>query len=65
MAKQDKVDAQIQNKGKKTTLGESVNLIEQKEQEEQQAIKNMHESIKYSIDTAINLNSKYFVIKYI
>lgn len=56
MAKQDKVDAQIQNKGKKTTLGESVNLIEQKEQEEQQAIKNMHESIKYSIDTAINLN---------
>lgn len=55
MAKKDKVESQIQ-KSKKTSLGEPINLIEQKAKDEQQAIKDMHESIKYSIDTAINLN---------
>lgn len=57
MAKQDKVDAQIKNKDKKTSLGESISMLEKKAKEEQQAIKDMHENIKFNIDTAINLNS--------
>lgn len=57
MAKQDKVAAQIKNKDKKTSYGESISMIEQKEKEKLQAIKNMKENIKFTIDTAINLNS--------
>ncbi|KAL6440558.1 hypothetical protein ACFW04_003217 [Cataglyphis niger] len=56
MAKQDKVAGQIQNKDKKTTVGESISDLEQKAKETKQAIKDMHENIKFSIDTAINLN---------
>lgn len=58
MAKQDKVAGQIQNKDKKTTFGESISDIDRKEKEKKQAIKDMQENIKFSIDTAINLNSK-------
>lgn len=58
MAKQDKVSGQIQNKDKKTTFGESISDLERKAKETKQAIKDMHENIKFSIDTAINLNSK-------
>lgn len=56
MAKQDKIAAQIKNKDKKTSYGESISMIEQKKKEELQAIKNMKENIKFTIDTAINLN---------
>ncbi|GAB1867689.1 HMG box domain-containing protein [Camponotus japonicus] len=56
MAKQDKVAAQIKSKDKKTSYGESISMIEQREKEKLQAIKNMKENIKFTIDTAINLN---------
>ncbi|XP_072753692.1 protein maelstrom 2-like [Anoplolepis gracilipes] len=56
MAKQDKVTAQIKNQDKKTTFGESISMLEQKEKEKQQAIIKMNENIKFSVDTAINLN---------
>lgn len=32
-------------------------MLEKKAKEDQQAIKDMHENIKFNIDTAINLNS--------
>lgn len=57
MAKQDKVAAQIKSKDKKTSYGESISMIEQKEKEKFQAIRNMKENIKFTVDTAINLNS--------
>ncbi|XP_029669657.1 protein maelstrom 2 isoform X1 [Formica exsecta] len=56
MAKQDKVAGQIQNKDKKTTFGELISDIDRKEKEKKQAFKDMQENIKFSIDTAINLN---------
>lgn len=56
MAKNDKVSSQITNKDKKTSLGESISMIEQKERELQMFIKNMQENIKVIIDSAVNLN---------
>lgn len=56
MAKQDKISSQITNQDKKTSLGESITMIEQKEKEAQMFIKNMQENIKMIIDSAVNLN---------
>lgn len=56
MAKKDKVTSQIANKDKKTTLGESIRMLEQKEREAEMFIKNMQENIKVIIDSAVNLN---------
>jgi len=58
MAKNDKISSQITNKDKKTSLGESISMIEQKERELQMFIKNMQENIKVIIDSAVNLNCK-------
>lgn len=58
MAKQDKITAQLKDQDKKTSLGESISMLEQREKEERQAEKDMHESIKFTVDTAVNLNSK-------
>lgn len=56
MAKKDKISSQIANKDKKTSRGESISMIEQKEKEAQMFIQNMQENIKMIIDSAINLN---------
>jgi len=61
MAKRDKISSQISNKDKKTTLGESLSMLEQKEKEAKMFIKNMQENIKVIIDSAINLNSTYVI----
>lgn len=64
MAKQDKVLSQITNKDKRTTLGESISILEQKEKEALLFIKNMQENIKVIIDSAVNLNCMYYIIYY-
>ncbi|XP_077264402.1 protein maelstrom 2-like isoform X1 [Temnothorax americanus] len=56
MAKQDKVSSQIGGKDKKTSLGESISALEQKEKEALMFIKNMQENIKVIINSAVNLN---------
>ncbi|KYQ54342.1 Protein maelstrom 2 [Trachymyrmex zeteki] len=56
MAKNDKVASQISAKDKKTSLGESLIMLQQKEQEALMFLKNMQENIKVIIDTAVNLN---------
>jgi len=61
MAKKDKISSQISNKDKKTTLGESLSMLEQKEKEAKIFIKNMQENIKVIIDSAVNLNCTYVI----
>lgn len=56
MAKKDKISSQISGKDKKTSLGESISMIEQKEKEAQMFLKNMQENIKMIIDSAVHLN---------
>ncbi|KYN07019.1 Protein maelstrom 2 [Cyphomyrmex costatus] len=56
MAKNDKIVSQVSVKDKKTTLGESLNMLKQKEKEAEMFIKNMQENIKVIIDSAVNLN---------
>ncbi|KAL0117933.1 hypothetical protein PUN28_008960 [Cardiocondyla obscurior] len=56
MAKRDKVTAQMSNMDKKTTYGESIALLKQKEKEAEMFKKNMHEKIKFLIGSAVNLN---------
>ncbi|XP_018053338.1 PREDICTED: protein maelstrom 2 [Atta colombica] len=56
MAKNDKIASQISDKDKKTTFGESLIMLQQKEKEKLMFIKNMQENIKVIIDTAVNLN---------
>ncbi|XP_011882673.1 PREDICTED: protein maelstrom 2-like [Vollenhovia emeryi] len=56
MAKNDKVSSQIAAKGKRTTLGESISMLEQKQKEAEMFIKNMQENIKVIINSAVNLN---------
>ncbi|XP_018362688.1 PREDICTED: protein maelstrom 2-like [Trachymyrmex cornetzi] len=56
MAKNDKITSQISDKGKKTSLGESLIMLQLKEKEAIMFIKNMQENIKVIIDTAVNLN---------
>ena len=62
MAKNDKIASQISDKDKKTTLGESLIMLQQKEKEELMFIKNMQENIKVIIDTAVNLNCMYMTL---
>jgi len=62
MAKNDKITSQISDKDKKTTLGESLIMLQQKEKEELMFIKNMQENIKVIIDTAVNLNCMYMTL---
>lgn len=64
MAKNDKVASQISAKDKKTSLGESLIMLQQKEQEALMFLKNMQENIKVIIDTAVNLNCTYVIIVY-
>jgi len=61
MAKKDKISSQISDKDKKTTLGESLSMLEQKEKEAKMFIKNMQENIKVIIDSAVNLNCTYVI----
>ncbi|KAG5320488.1 MAEL2 protein, partial [Pseudoatta argentina] len=56
MAKNDKIASQISDKDKKTSFGESLIMLQQKEKEEHRFIKNMQENIKVIIDSAVNLN---------
>ncbi|XP_011339517.1 protein maelstrom homolog [Ooceraea biroi] len=55
MAKKDKVLAQGAP-DKKTTLGESIKMLEEKEKEGERSMKEMEENIKITIDMAVNLN---------
>ncbi|EGI60391.1 Protein maelstrom 2 [Acromyrmex echinatior] len=61
MAKNDKIASQISDKDKKTSFGESLIMLQQKEKEEHMFIKNMQENIKVIIDSAVNLN--FFSLK--
>ncbi|XP_018353720.1 PREDICTED: protein maelstrom homolog [Trachymyrmex septentrionalis] len=56
MAKNDKITSQISDKDKKTSLGESLIMLQLKEKEALMFYKNMQENIKVLIDTAVNLN---------
>ncbi|XP_025073315.1 protein maelstrom homolog isoform X2 [Pogonomyrmex barbatus] len=56
MAKNDKITSQISSKDKKTSYGESINMIEQKELEIMKFKKEMQENIKVIIKSAVNLN---------
>lgn len=57
MAKRDKIQSQATME-KKTTLGESIKMLEEREREEQKLIKDMQENIKFTVDMAVNLNSE-------
>lgn len=54
-AKNDKIASQISSKDKKTSFGESIRMLEQKEEEARRFIENMHENIKVIIDSSLNL----------
>nr|XP_012217533.1 PREDICTED: protein maelstrom homolog isoform X1 [Linepithema humile] len=56
MAKKDKIASQISNADKKTTYGESINMLDEKEKEQRKLMKNMQENIKLAIDSAVKLN---------
>lgn len=58
MAKKDKIESQVSTSSKKTTLGESIKLLEEKEMEEQKFIENMHEYLESTITRAVNHNGK-------
>lgn len=57
MAKEDKIASQISNRDKKTTHGESINMLQEKEKERNKLKKDMEENIKLAIDSAVKLNS--------
>lgn len=58
MAKQDKIKSQISNQDKKTSYGESISMLEQKQKEAELFKMKMQENIKHIVDSAANLNSK-------
>lgn len=58
MAKRDKIESQIKEAGKKTTLGESIKQLEDQEMREQQFITDMHSHIKRTIVKAVEHNGK-------
>lgn len=58
MAKKDKIEAQIASESKKTTFGESIQQLEEKEKEEQKFIENMHEHMESIITRAVSHNGK-------
>lgn len=58
MAKNDKIASQLSNTDKKTSFGESINMLEEREKEQRKLQKEMQENIKLAIDSAVKLNSK-------
>ncbi|XP_011175978.1 protein maelstrom 2 [Solenopsis invicta] len=56
MAKQDKIKSQISNQDKKTSYGESISMLEQKQKEAELFKMKMQENIKHIVDSAANLN---------
>jgi len=61
MAKKDKILSQISNRNKRTSLGQSLSIIEQKERETKIFIKNMQENIQVIIDSAVNLKCTFVI----
>ncbi|XP_011136485.1 protein maelstrom homolog isoform X2 [Harpegnathos saltator] len=55
-AKKDKITSQINANSKKTTHGECIQLLEQKEIEEQKFIEDMYEYLESTITRAVNHN---------
>lgn len=58
MAKKDKVQSQISTVDKKTTLGESIKQLEEKEMAQQKFIADMNEYLESTIVRAVNHNGK-------
>ncbi|XP_032688526.1 protein maelstrom 2 isoform X2 [Odontomachus brunneus] len=56
MAKKDKVASQIRADNKKTSLGESIQQLEEQEMAEQKFIANMHEYLESTITRSVNHN---------
>lgn len=58
MAKDDKIASQISEKDKKTTFGESITMLQQKEEEKKRFTQDMCEYLKTLITVAVSCESK-------